>query len=172
MSNLLLAVDNLSRVFDLDTQPRKTISSETETPQETHALDDYIRAFLESAVSLFLHYTYTNYIHQYTMDPGQELLQHLKTVPNLVSEEPSTITPSNTSFVDVPWSDFSKMLASKSESTAQKLKENATPTAEDDHSPIKKDEGSVEDFTLGNWDAATGYQDKQHDKEICKHVEH
>ncbi|KAL9547442.1 hypothetical protein PS6_007140 [Mucor atramentarius] len=87
------------------------------------------------------------------MDPGQELLQHLKTVPNLVSEEPSTITPSNTSFVDVPW-------------------KNATPTAEDDHSPIKKDEGSVEDFTLGNWDAATGYQDKQHDKEICKHVEH
>ncbi|KAF1799462.1 hypothetical protein V8B55DRAFT_1538734 [Mucor lusitanicus] len=106
------------------------------------------------------------------MDPGQELLQHLKTVPNLVSEEPSTITPSNTSFVDVPWSDFSKMLASKSESTAKKLKENAAPTAQDDHSPISKDEGSVEDFTLGNWDAATGYQDKQHDEEVCKHVEH
>ncbi|CEP18449.1 hypothetical protein [Parasitella parasitica] len=105
------------------------------------------------------------------MDPGQEHIQHLKTVPNLVSEEPSTITPSNTSFVDVPWSDFSKMLASKSESNAKKLKESTTPTKCNDYSPIEKDKGSVEDFTLGNWDAATGYQDKQHDAEISKHVE-
>lgn len=105
------------------------------------------------------------------MDPGQELLKHIKTIPNLVSEEPSTITPSNTSFVDVPWSDFSKMLASNSASTAKKLKESATPTTNNDYSPIQKDKGSVEDFTLGNWDAATGYQDKQHDQEVYKHVE-
>jgi hypothetical protein len=99
------------------------------------------------------------------MDPGQNLLNHLKTVPNLVNEDPSTITPTNTSFVDVPWSDFSKMLAQKRKSNAEKCKESATPLQDDtDFTYTRPEKGSVEDFTLGNWDAATGYQDVEHRK--------
>lgn len=96
------------------------------------------------------------------MDPGHKLLQHLKTVPNLVNEDPSTITPTNTSFVDMPWSDFSKMLADN------KLKQRAitrsNQTSATDYTHTVPEKGSVEDFSLGNWDATTGYQDVEHAK--------
>lgn len=99
------------------------------------------------------------------MDPGHKLLQNLKTVPNLVNEDPSTITPSNTSFVDIPWSDFSKMLAKDRKSSAEKLKESATPVSTDEEPDLtctRPEKGSVEDFSLGNWDSSTGYQDIEH----------
>jgi hypothetical protein len=99
------------------------------------------------------------------MDPGHKLLQHIKTVPNLVSEEPSTITPKNTSFVDVPWSDFSRMIQQKRMDNATKYSGSATPVADsEDYSPVKPEKGDVEDFTIGNWDATTGYQDVEHRK--------
>ncbi|KAI9030833.1 hypothetical protein CLU79DRAFT_731702 [Phycomyces nitens] len=40
------------------------------------------------------------------MDPGYSLLQHIKTIPNLINEDPSMVTPENTSFKDVPWCDL------------------------------------------------------------------
>ncbi|KAI8075831.1 uncharacterized protein B0P05DRAFT_546578 [Gilbertella persicaria] len=95
------------------------------------------------------------------MDPGQKYVQNLKSVPNLVSEEPSIITPTNTSFVDVPWSDFAKLLAQKRKTTAEKCKNNPLPESED-YSPTQPAKSSIEDFRIGNWDAATGYQDKEH----------
>lgn len=102
------------------------------------------------------------------MDPGHKLLQHLKTVPNLVNEDPSTITPSNTSFVDIPWKDFSKMLANNRKASAEKCKESATPVSkeeETDYTFTRPEKGSVEDFSLGNWDSSTGYQDVEHRKQ-------
>lgn len=101
------------------------------------------------------------------MDPGQKFLQKLKTVPNLVDEAPSTITPKNTSFVDIPWSDFSEMLAQKRNVDAEKSKESATPVKKEDDVDLtftQPEKGSVEDFTLGNWDASTGFQDAEHRK--------
>ncbi|KAI7904054.1 kinase-like domain-containing protein [Cokeromyces recurvatus] len=44
------------------------------------------------------------------MDPGYKLLQHIKTVPNLINEDPSITTPKNSTFMDMPWSEFSKLL--------------------------------------------------------------
>ncbi|KAI8373777.1 hypothetical protein BD560DRAFT_394358 [Blakeslea trispora] len=96
------------------------------------------------------------------MDPGHNYIQKLKTVPNLVSEEPSTITPKNTSFVDVPWNDFVELLAQKRKAAVDKCKNNPLPVSED-HSPTQPEKSSIEDFRMGNWDAATGYQDSEHD---------
>lgn len=90
------------------------------------------------------------------MDPGYKYMQQLKTVPNLVSEEPSTITPKNTSFVDVPWSDFTKQLAQKRENTNKKFTGSKGPL--DEHN-VPPEDDTVEDFNIGNWDASTGYQD-------------
>lgn len=106
------------------------------------------------------------------MDPGQKLLQHLKTVPNLVNEDPSTITPTNTSFVDMPWSDFSKMLAEKQKQNHQRMttckraaaSSSSAQTSDVDYTRTVPEKGSVEDFSLGNWDASTGYQDVEHAK--------
>lgn len=96
------------------------------------------------------------------MDPGHKLLQHLKTVPNLVNEDPSTITPKNTSFVDVPWSEFSDMLAQKRKANTEKSKSvKVNHTSDVDYTFTVPEKGSVEDFSLGNWDAATGYQDRE-----------
>ncbi|KAG2230360.1 hypothetical protein BDF21DRAFT_426488 [Thamnidium elegans] len=103
------------------------------------------------------------------MDPGHKLMQHLKTVPNLVNEDPSTITPSNTSFVDIPWSDFSKMLANNRKASAEKPKESATSVSkgqETDYTFTSPEKGSVEDFSLGNWDSSTGYQDVEHKQQL------
>jgi hypothetical protein len=95
------------------------------------------------------------------MDPGYKYLQQIKTVPNLVSEEPSTITPKNTSFVDVPWSDFTKLLAQKRESINAQCRQSQQ-LLDEHNNPPEKD--TVEDFNLGNWDACTGYQDKSSNK--------
>ncbi|KAI7884460.1 uncharacterized protein EV154DRAFT_522200 [Mucor mucedo] len=100
------------------------------------------------------------------MDPGHKLMQHIKTVPNLVSEEPSTTTPSNTSFVDLPWNEFSKLLAKNRKDRAEKIKESATPQEDQDFTLTRPQKGSVENFSLGNWDACTGYQDSKHNSHL------
>lgn len=86
------------------------------------------------------------------MDPGYTLLQHIKTVPNLINEDPSITTPKNSSFMDMPWSEFSKLLNNKRRSSA-----SASSTS----SESSTDE-TPENFSLGNWDSMTGYQDSEH----------
>ncbi|KAI7870095.1 uncharacterized protein EV154DRAFT_530227 [Mucor mucedo] len=86
------------------------------------------------------------------MDPGYTLLQHIKTVPNLINEDPSITTPKNSSFMDMPWSEFSKLLNNKRRSSA-----SASSTS----SQSSSDE-TPENFSLGNWDSMTGYQDSEH----------
>ncbi|CAO3656393.1 unnamed protein product [Mucor hiemalis] len=91
------------------------------------------------------------------MDPGYTLLQHIKTVPNLINEDPSITTPKNSSFMDMPWSEFSKLLATKERrSSTSGSSTTSSSTSEEDNSP--------EDFSLGNWDAMTGYQDSEHNR--------
>jgi hypothetical protein len=87
------------------------------------------------------------------MDPGYTLLQHIKTVPNLINEDPSITTPKNTSFMDMPWSEFSKLLKDKRRSSASASSVSSESTAGD---------SVQEDLSLGNWDAMTGYQDIEH----------
>jgi hypothetical protein len=104
------------------------------------------------------------------MDPGQKFLQKLETVPNLVDEDPSAITPKNTSFIDISWSDFSRNLAQKRKTDAEKCEESSTPVIKDDDTDLtftRPEKGSVEDFSLGNWDASTGYQDAEHKKAVA-----
>ncbi|KAF7724838.1 protein kinase [Apophysomyces ossiformis] len=70
------------------------------------------------------------------MDPGYSLLQHIKTVPNLISEDPSVATPKNSSFMDLPWSEFSKLLAQKrrpSESSTHTEDSAASSTVTESH---------------------------------------
>ncbi|KAI8379457.1 uncharacterized protein BYT42DRAFT_568877 [Radiomyces spectabilis] len=89
------------------------------------------------------------------MDPGYKLLQHIKTVPNLINEDPSITTPKNSSFMDLPWSQFSTLLNRRSsDSSASVVSGSSTPSLSEDE--------SVEDVSLGNWDSMTGYQDGQH----------
>ncbi|KAH8556447.1 hypothetical protein BGW37DRAFT_515359 [Umbelopsis sp. PMI_123] len=87
------------------------------------------------------------------MDPGHQLLQKLKLVPNLVNEDPSIITPTNTSFMDMPWSDFSKLLAK------QDRRASASSNSSAETSPATYDEQDINDESLGNWDAQIGYQE-------------
>ncbi|KAF7724655.1 hypothetical protein EC973_000827 [Apophysomyces ossiformis] len=82
------------------------------------------------------------------MDPGHSLLQHLKTIPNLVNEDPSITTPQNTAFAERPWSDLSKLVPKQ-------------PPTTTDKTPADTSENG-DDTSLGNWDSQTGYQDKTH----------
>jgi hypothetical protein len=88
------------------------------------------------------------------MDPGYKLLQHIKTVPNLINEDPSITTPKNSSFMDLPWSEFSKLLSTN--------KRRASSSSNSTVSEASSVEESPEDFSLGNWDSMTGYQDTEH----------
>lgn len=83
------------------------------------------------------------------MDPGYTLLQHIKTIPNLINEDPSITTPKNSSFMDMPWSEFSKLLSNNRRSSASASSTSSESTIDD----------SPENFSLGNWDSTTGYQD-------------
>ncbi|KAI8076763.1 uncharacterized protein BX664DRAFT_343871 [Halteromyces radiatus] len=80
------------------------------------------------------------------MDPGYKLLEHIKTIPNLINEDPSITTPKNSSFMDLPWSEFSKLLANQ--------KRRTSTTSSDSL------DSSIEDETVNDslWDANTGYQ--------------
>lgn len=100
------------------------------------------------------------------MDPGYKLLQHIKTVPNLINEDPSIVTPTNTSFMDLPWSDFSKMLASKKNDVAKGRRSSATSVDSTETSSTHSQED------LGNWDSMTYYQDAQHVTEYNDHHHH
>lgn len=90
------------------------------------------------------------------MDPGQSLLQRLKEVPNLINEDPSITTPKNTAFVDLPWSDFAKLVDKDKRKAKQRITQSRDTTD-------KQDAMQPEDKSLGNWDSTTGYQDKDHE---------
>ncbi|KAI8968420.1 hypothetical protein BDF20DRAFT_916947 [Mycotypha africana] len=104
------------------------------------------------------------------MDPGYKLLQHIKTVPNLINEDPSITTPKNSSFMDLPWSEFSKLLAtndnkhrvSTASSTDTNISSKSTTanSSSTDLSSLQNIE--EESIQLGNWDSMTGYQDVYH----------
>ncbi|KAI9283388.1 hypothetical protein BY458DRAFT_496376 [Sporodiniella umbellata] len=83
------------------------------------------------------------------MDPGYKLLQHIKTVPNLINEDPSIITPKNSSFMDLPWSSFSALLQRRTSYSSSS-------------SSSSEESSSADNFSLGNWDSMTGYQDQEH----------
>ncbi|KAI9339474.1 hypothetical protein BD770DRAFT_331000 [Pilaira anomala] len=89
------------------------------------------------------------------MDPGYTLLQHIKTVPNLINEDPSITTPKNSSFMDMPWSEFSKLLNNKQ-------RRSSVVSANSSTSSESTVDESSENFSLGNWDSMTGYQDSVH----------
>jgi hypothetical protein len=81
------------------------------------------------------------------MDPGYKLLQHIRTVPNLINEDPSITTPKNSSFMDLPWSELSELLKQK-QRTAGSSSSGST-------SEYSSEDESVQDSL---WDANTGYQ--------------
>jgi hypothetical protein len=91
------------------------------------------------------------------MDPGEINRARLKLVPNLVDEDPSIVTPKNTSFVDMPWKEFQKQLQDNREHNKKETHSKSTST-EEDITHTYPEEGSIEDFSLCNWDADTGYQ--------------
>lgn len=88
------------------------------------------------------------------MDPGHKYLQNLKTVPNLVNEDPSITTPQNTAFVDRPWSEVNKVIEE------QRKKHLASTVSKDALEGVP--ESPSERTKLGHWDASTGYQDTEH----------
>ncbi|KAI7871342.1 hypothetical protein BDF14DRAFT_1222415 [Spinellus fusiger] len=53
------------------------------------------------------------------MDPGHSLLQHIKTIPNLINEDPNTVTPENTAFKDIPWSELTSAFQGKGSTTQE-----------------------------------------------------
>ncbi|ORZ25050.1 hypothetical protein BCR42DRAFT_430703 [Absidia repens] len=84
------------------------------------------------------------------MDPGHKLLEHIKTIPNLIDEDPSITTPKNTSFMDLSWAQLSALLN-------QKQSKPTTGSKYDDSTMSD----SIEDDESANdslWDANTGYQ--------------
>ncbi|ORX47444.1 hypothetical protein DM01DRAFT_1139604 [Hesseltinella vesiculosa] len=85
------------------------------------------------------------------MDPGQKLLDHIKTIPNLINEDPSICTPKNTSFMDLPWSELSKLVGERrtSNTSVESLVDSSS-------------EDEIESVNDSCWDANTGYQDLVH----------
>ncbi|KAI9255479.1 hypothetical protein BY458DRAFT_316841 [Sporodiniella umbellata] len=81
------------------------------------------------------------------MDPGYTLLQHIKTVPNLINEDPSITTPKNSSFLERPWSELSQLLKRRISESNSTISESS--------------QDSAQDFSLGTWDSMTGYQDRR-----------
>jgi hypothetical protein len=84
------------------------------------------------------------------MDPGHKLLEHIKTIPNLINEDPSVTTPKNSSFMDLPWSELSKLLNNQKRRTSTTSADSVVVS----DSSVSEDE-SVDDSL---WDANTGYQ--------------
>ncbi|KAI8975421.1 hypothetical protein BDF20DRAFT_878576 [Mycotypha africana] len=94
------------------------------------------------------------------MDPGKKVLDNLDKVPNLVDQEPSIVTPPHTASNDVSWEEYAKTLNDKRNDAIEHTRKSyAIP---DDHSPLKPEHGPMDDFTISNWDANTGYQDTKH----------
>jgi hypothetical protein len=93
------------------------------------------------------------------MDPGYALLQHIKTVPNLINEDPSITTPKNSSFMDMPWSEFSKLLSKDNNKRRASGSSDSTAST-----TASTPEETSENMSLGNWDYMTGYQDVEHDR--------
>ncbi|KAL0073804.1 hypothetical protein J3Q64DRAFT_1775012 [Phycomyces blakesleeanus] len=90
------------------------------------------------------------------MDPGRKNLENLKKSPNLVSEEPSIITPTNqTAIGNLSWKDFKCLLAKRKaeEERVYEANERRKSTHQDIDSTINTD---------ANWDSRTGYQDAAH----------
>ncbi|KAI9318208.1 hypothetical protein BX666DRAFT_1936010 [Dichotomocladium elegans] len=98
------------------------------------------------------------------MDPGYKLLQHIKTFPNLINEDPSVVTPKNTSFLDLPWENLSTLLASKQQQIAATTTTTAAAMGRRDSS-TSVDSCSSSDKELGNWDSMTGFQDAEHTRQ-------
>ncbi|KAI8063465.1 hypothetical protein BC940DRAFT_369708 [Gongronella butleri] len=88
-------------------------------------------------------------LHSIKMDPGQKLLDHIKTIPNLINEDPSICTPKNSSFMDLPWSELSKLVSDR------RVSNTSTESLVDSSS----EDESIHDSC---WDANTGYQDMEH----------
>lgn len=84
------------------------------------------------------------------MDPGHKLLEHIKTIPNLINEDPSVTTPKNSSFMDLPWSELSKLLNNQKRRTSTTSADSVVVS----DSSVSEDE-SIDDSL---WDANTGYQ--------------
>ncbi|ORZ24733.1 hypothetical protein BCR42DRAFT_366261 [Absidia repens] len=82
------------------------------------------------------------------MDPGYKLLEHIKTIPNLINEDPSVTTPKNSSFMDLPWSELSKLLNQK----------RRTSTTSADSVLVSDSSSDTESTDDSLWDANTGYQ--------------
>ncbi|CAM0140561.1 hypothetical protein VKS41_006580 [Umbelopsis sp. WA50703] len=83
------------------------------------------------------------------MDPGNNLLEQLKLVPNLVSEDPATITPTNSSFLDMPYANFSKLLSER-RSSATTIASNESNSDLSTASSQEQDIGML-------WDSQVGY---------------
>ncbi|GAB5585555.1 hypothetical protein Unana1_00455 [Umbelopsis nana] len=84
------------------------------------------------------------------MDPGQKLLEKLKLVPNLVSEDPATTTPTNSSFLDLPFTEFSKLL-DQSRASDTTVSSNTSSTTD---LSIASD---ADNATMCSWDYQVGY---------------
>jgi hypothetical protein len=59
--------------------------------------------------------------------------------------------------MDMPWSEFSKLLATKERRSSTGGSSTSSETTVDT---------TPENFSLGNWDSMTGYQDSEHRETI------
>ena len=114
------------------------------------------------------------------MDPGQKLLEKLKLVPNLVSEDPATTTPvscesihllfpayilhfniqTNSSFLDLPFTEFSKLL-DQSRASDTTVSSNTSSTTD------RSIASDADNATMCSWDYQVGYP-QQTRRDQCK----
>ncbi|KAL0145291.1 hypothetical protein V8B55DRAFT_1460368 [Mucor lusitanicus] len=57
--------------------------------------------------------------------------------------------------MDMPWSEFSKLLNTNKRRSSASASSTTSEASTDS-------ESTKEDFSLGNWDSMTGYQDSEH----------
>lgn len=80
------------------------------------------------------------------MDPGISLLEHIKTIPNLINEDPSIVTPKCVSFSHRPWTEHS-------------IPPEMAVSSSGNESCDSSDKVISETSCLGNWDGMTTFQD-------------
>lgn len=103
--------------------------------------DKYIRKTTLFRYSLLLLHLLSLTIHA-SMDPGLSLLEHIKSVPNLINEDPSIVTPKCVSF-----------------SSRRPWKEQPISAIAGGGSHDSSDEATSDTLCLGNWDSMTTFQD-------------
>lgn len=105
------------------------------------------------------------------MDPGESYIKRAKDMPTLIDENPAAVTPdTQKQYLNMSWKEFSNMLdKQKQKNQDAVIPEDAIAEDEEAQRSTSASISSglttpavTDDEDAQRWDAATGYQDREH----------